>query len=183
MTTVDPRLSATSTTTTAPADTGTAGSAHTRLEGRAKVTGEARYAGDHPIEDLAHGSLVLSTVAHGRITSLDEDAVLDMPGVLTVLHHGNAPRLNPEAGIFGPDPGLQLLQDDRVRYVGHPVALVVAKTPEQARAAADALQVGYEEEPHAAGFRAGHPAEYAPESAGTVDKLSLIHISEPTRPY
>ncbi|MCA1283107.1 xanthine dehydrogenase family protein molybdopterin-binding subunit [Saccharopolyspora sp. 7B] len=169
MTTVDPRLSATG-TTTAPADTGTAGSARTRLEGRAKVTGEARYAGDHPIEDLAHGSLVLSTIARGRIRSIDDAAVLDMPGVLTVLHHGNAPRLNPEAGIFGPDAGLQLLQDDRVQYVGHPVALVVAKTPEQARAAADALRVAYEEEPHDAEFRADHPAEYAPQGAGTVNK-------------
>ncbi|MFR9730299.1 xanthine dehydrogenase family protein molybdopterin-binding subunit [Saccharopolyspora sp. MS10] len=174
MTTTNPRpasnsrLSAADTAT--PSDTGAVGTARPRIEGRAKVTGEARYAADFPIDELAHGSLVLSTIAHGRIASIGEAEVLEMPGVLAVLHHGNAPRLEPGAGVFGPDPGLQLLQDDRVRYVGHPVAMVVAKTPEQARAAADALQVTYEQESHDSGFRGDHPAGYAPESAGTIDK-------------
>lgn len=81
-------------TTTTPgprAVRGAVGVAHTRVEGRDKVTGAARYAGEIPHPDLAHGWLVLSTVARGRILDVDTAPVLGMPGVLTVLHHGNAP--------------------------------------------------------------------------------------------
>jgi xanthine dehydrogenase YagR molybdenum-binding subunit len=133
------------------------GDPRTRLEGRAKVSGEARYAADIPFAELAHGWLVTSTIARGRIRSVEADAVLALPGVLAVLHHGNALRLVEGAGLLGPDANLQLLQDDRVPHVGWPVALVVAETQEQARAAADALVVTYDEEPHDVTFRADHP--------------------------
>lgn len=150
---------------------GAVGTAHVRLEGREKVTGAARYAADVPFDGLAHGWLVLSTVARGRITAIDTATVLAMPGVLGVLHHGNAPRLNPEAGIFGTsDATLQLLQDDRVPHVGRPVALVVAETLEQARAGADALVVTYDEEPHDVDFSTDHPGAYTPASAPVVAK-------------
>src|SRR5690606_13477369 len=62
------------------------GTAHTRVEGRDKVTGAARYAGEIPFAELAHGWLVVSTVARGRIRSVETAPVLEMPGVLTVLH-------------------------------------------------------------------------------------------------
>ena len=82
-----------------------------------------------------------------------------MPGVLAVLDHGNAPRLNPQAGhFFGPDAGLLLLQDDVVPYAGWPVALVVAETPEQARQQPKPSTVTYDEEPHDIEFSADHPA-------------------------
>ncbi|WP_329256362.1 xanthine dehydrogenase family protein molybdopterin-binding subunit [Actinoallomurus sp. NBC_01490] len=145
------------TTPAAPPRTSATGTPHTRREGRAKVTGEARYAADIPFAELAHGWLVTSTVARGRIRSIDADAVLAMPGVLAVLHHGNALRLTPGAGVMGPDANLQLLQDDRVPHVGWPVALVVAETQEQAREGADALVITYDEEPHDTAFRADHP--------------------------
>src|SRR5262249_48363455 len=134
------------------------------LEGRLKVTGAARYAGEIlPPAELAHGWLVTSTVARGRIRSIDAEAVLEMPGVLAVLDHENAPRLTPGAGILGPDAAPQILQDDRVPNAGWPVALVVAETSEQAREAAEALVVIYDEEPHDVAFAAGHPAAYTPE--------------------
>jgi xanthine dehydrogenase YagR molybdenum-binding subunit len=153
-------------TTTAPTRTNTTavGAPHTRIEGRAKVTGEARYAGDVPFAELAHGWIVTSTIARGRIRAIDADAVLAMSGVLGVLHHGNAPRLTPGVGLMGPDPSLQLLQDDRVPHRGWPVALVVAETAEQARAAAEALVVTYDEEPHDVVFTAGHAGAYTPEA-------------------
>ncbi|MCX5555684.1 xanthine dehydrogenase family protein molybdopterin-binding subunit [Streptomyces sp. NBC_00038] len=161
--------------TTPTATTGTTavtravGTAHTRVEGRAKVTGAARYAGEIPYAELAHGWLVLSTVARGRIRSVEDTSVLGMPGVLAVLHHGNAPRLDGNyMSAFGPpDPVLQLFQHDRVPFVGWPVALVVAETPEQAREAAEALVVQYEKEPHDAAFFAGRPGMYTPENAET----------------
>ncbi|GAA1016158.1 hypothetical protein Aple_021340 [Acrocarpospora pleiomorpha] len=139
--------------------TGAVGMARPRIEGRAKVTGGARYAADVPMRDLAFGAIVVSTVSRGRVRDIDVSAVQDMPGVLGVIDHRNAPRLDPKAGhFFGPDGGLQLLQDDVIPFAGRPVALVVAETPEQARAAAQALPVTYEERPHDTDFSAGHPA-------------------------
>ena len=146
-----------------PGSSGAVGTPHTRLEGRAKVTGAARYTGDVPFAELAHGWLVTSTVARGRIRAIGADEVLAMSGVLGVLHHGNAPRLTPGVGMMGPDATLQVLQDDRVPHRGWPVALVVAETPEQARAAAEALVVTYDEEPHDVVFAAGHPGASTPE--------------------
>ncbi|GGJ77607.1 oxidoreductase [Streptomyces camponoticapitis] len=145
---------------------GAVGVAHTRVEGRDKVTGAARYAGEIPFAELAHGWLALSTVTRGRIRSVETAAVLDMPGVLTVLHHGNAPRLNTDyIGMLGvpPDPTAAVFQNDRVPYAGWPVALVVAETPEQAREAAEALVVTYDEEPHDTALVADHPGAYPAE--------------------
>ncbi|MFI8992921.1 xanthine dehydrogenase family protein molybdopterin-binding subunit [Streptomyces sp. NPDC053542] len=155
------------TMTGTPAVTGAVGTAHTRIEGVAKVTGAARYAGEVPYAELAHGWLVLSTVARGRIRSVGADAVLAMPGVLSVLHHGNAPRVDTDyVGLLGkPDPTLAVFQNDRVPYLGWPVALVVAETSEQAREAAEALVVEYDEEPHDIAFSAGRDGTYTPENS------------------
>ncbi|MDQ0490384.1 xanthine dehydrogenase YagR molybdenum-binding subunit [Streptomyces thermodiastaticus] len=161
-----------------PAVPGLVGTAHTRVEGRDKVTGAARYGGDIPFAGLAHGMLVLSTVARGRIRSVDTGPVLAMPGVLTVLHHGNATRLNIDyIGMLGipPDPTAVVFQHDRVPHAGWPVALVVAETPEQARAAADALTVTYEAEPHDVALSADRPDAYPADGhmPGTTEKGDL----------
>ncbi|MGW2933922.1 xanthine dehydrogenase family protein molybdopterin-binding subunit [Streptomyces sp. NPDC001156] len=147
-------------TATAKASVGTA---HVRVEGRDKVTGAARYAGEIPFAELAHGWLVLSTVARGRIRSVETDPVLGMPGVLAVLHHQNAPRVDSDhTGLLGvaPEPTSALFQHDRVPHMGWPVALVVAETSEQAREAAEALVVHYAQEPHDVAFTGGHPDAY-----------------------
>ncbi|WP_406108786.1 xanthine dehydrogenase family protein molybdopterin-binding subunit [Streptomyces sp. NBC_01003] len=156
------------TTTTAAPVTGTVGASYTRVEGLEKVTGAARYAGDVPAAELAHGWLVLSTVARGRIRSIESDPVRGMPGVLAVLHHGNAPRVDGNyVGMLGrPDPIVEVFQHDRVPFVGWPVALVVAETTEQAREAAEALVVRYDEEPHDVAFSAGHAGIYTPDGDG-----------------
>ncbi|MEV7499667.1 xanthine dehydrogenase family protein molybdopterin-binding subunit [Streptomyces sp. NPDC093018] len=153
-------VTATGTATRAPS----VGTARTRVEGVEKVTGAARYAGEIPFTDLAHGWLALSTVARGRISALDTDAVLAMPGVLAVLDHRNALRLNTDfAGLLGmrPDPTCAVFQHDRVPHLGWPVALVVAETSEQAREAAESLVVHYEPEPHTTDFTARTPDAYA----------------------
>lgn len=134
------------------------GTAHVRVEGRDKVTLAARYAGEVLFAGLAHGWLALSTVARGRVRSVQSAPVLGMPGVLAVLHHGNALPVDadfviPSLGIK-PDPTLALFQSDRVAYRGWPVALVVAESSEQVREAAEALVVHYERRtppPHSAG--------------------------------
>ncbi|NJP71198.1 xanthine dehydrogenase family protein molybdopterin-binding subunit [Streptomyces sp. C1-2] len=156
---------------------GVVGTAHTRVEGVEKVTGAARYAGEIPFADLAHGWLVLSTVARGRIISVEDGPVLAMPGVRAVLHHGNAPRLETHfQGVIGPpDPTTTLFQNDRVAHLGWPVALVVAETSEQAREAAESLLVHYEEEPHDVDFRGDRPEAYPVDgfAPGVVEKGDL----------
>ncbi|OIK28225.1 xanthine dehydrogenase family protein molybdopterin-binding subunit [Streptomyces malaysiense] len=152
-------VTATGTSTRTPS----VGTARTRVEGVEKVTGAARYAGEIPFAGLAHGWLTLSTVARGRISALDTDAVLAMPGVLAVLDHRNAPRLNTDfVSLLGqrPDPTCAVFQHDRVPHLGWPVALVVAETSEQAREAAESLVVHYEPEPHATDFGADTPDSY-----------------------
>lgn len=155
------------TTTQTPAATGAVGAAHTRVEGLAKVTGAARYAGEVPFAELAHGWLAVSTIARGRIRSIEVDPVLAMPGVLNVLHHGNAPRVDTDyVGLLGrPDPTIAVFQDDRVPHMGWPVALIVAETSEQAREAAEALVVRYDEEPHDVAFAAERPGTYTPDGS------------------
>ncbi|GGZ44451.1 xanthine dehydrogenase family protein molybdopterin-binding subunit [Streptomyces bluensis] len=156
------------TTTGTRAVKGSVGSAHTRVEGRDKVTGAARYAGEIPFAELAHGWLALSTVARGRIRSVDTAPVLAMPGVLAVLHHENAPRVDTDyVGLLGtPDPTAAVFQHDRVPHMGWPVALVVAETSEQAREAAEALVVHYEQEPHDVAFSADRPDAYPLDNFG-----------------
>ncbi|MFF5727584.1 xanthine dehydrogenase family protein molybdopterin-binding subunit [[Kitasatospora] papulosa] len=153
----------TTTTPGPPALRTTVGTARTRVEGREKVTGTARYAGEIPFDDLAHGWLVLSPIARGRIRDIDTAPVLAMPGVLTVLHHGNAPRLYTDyVGMLGtpPDPAAVVFQHDRVPFAGWPVALVVAETPEEAREAAETLAVTYDREPHTTVLAADDPDAY-----------------------
>ncbi|MEU3980457.1 xanthine dehydrogenase family protein molybdopterin-binding subunit [Streptomyces sp. NPDC026672] len=151
-------------TTTTTAAVRAVGTGHVRVEGRDKVTGAARYAGEIPFTELAHGWLALSTVTRGRIREIETAPVLAMPGVLAVLDHHNAPRVDTDfVGMLGtrPDPTCAVFQNDRVPHMGWPVALVVAETPEQAREAAEALVVRYEQQPHDTELTADHPGAYA----------------------
>jgi xanthine dehydrogenase YagR molybdenum-binding subunit len=160
------------TTETPDRATGAVGTPRPRVEGRAKVTGAARYAADVPMPDLAHDCIVTATVSRGRISHIDAAAVTRLPGVLGVIDHTNAPRLNRDAGnVFGPHGGLHLLQVDDVPHAGRPIALVVAETPEQARAAADALPITYDEAPHDIAFSADHPAA----------RSAFAELSDPVR--
>lgn len=162
MTTAAPATPAAPGTRAAP---GAVGTARTRVEGYDKVTGAARYAAELPFTELAHGWLALSTIARGRIRAVEAAPVLRMPGVLGVLHHGNALRVDTDyVGTLGaPDPTAAVFQHDRVPCLGWPVALVVAETSEQAREAAEALVVHYEQEPHDVDFHGDHPDAYEPD--------------------
>src|ERR1700712_975307 len=79
----------------APADTGHVeiGSPVPRIDGLLKVTGRARYAAEHPAPDLAYGVVVNSTIARGRIESIDVRAAMAVPGVIDVLTHDNRPSM------------------------------------------------------------------------------------------
>ncbi|MFE2477938.1 molybdopterin cofactor-binding domain-containing protein [Streptomyces sp. NPDC059389] len=134
------------------------GASTPRREGREKVTGAARYAAEQHLPLRAYAWPVPATVARGRITAVDTAGALALPGVLGVLTPYDAPRLGPSD-----DPTLQLLQDTRVPHRGWYVALAIADTLEGARAAADAVRVTYESEPHDVTLHEGHPGLYTPE--------------------
>jgi xanthine dehydrogenase YagR molybdenum-binding subunit len=118
-----------------------------RVDGRQKVTGGATYAAEFDVPGLVHGVAVRSTVAQGRIASIDSAAAERAPGVLAVLTHRNAPKLayRPHKGVVDPDAGerLHILQDDRVNHQGQPIGLVIAETLEQANHAATLVRVTY----------------------------------------
>ncbi|MGW7517344.1 xanthine dehydrogenase family protein molybdopterin-binding subunit [Streptomyces sp. NPDC054796] len=129
-----------------------------RREGRAKVTGTAPYAFEHPVEGPAYAHALQSTVARGRVTSVDSAAAEALDGVLAVLTHLNAARLADTQ-----DRELAILQSDEVHFRGQLIGAVVADTPETARHAASLVRVGYEQWPHATEMRADDPDLYTPD--------------------
>jgi xanthine dehydrogenase YagR molybdenum-binding subunit len=144
-----------------------------RIDGKAKVTGAARYAGDTRAEHPAFGVIVTSTVGRGTITKVDTKAAESAPGVLLVMSHHNAPAQAPfkaqgEDRHGRPKPQLA---EARVHYYGEPVALVVADTFEQATAAAQLIKVAYQTEAGVYDLEAGRKFAYPPSSmvAGKAD--------------
>ena len=117
-----------------------------RVDGRAKVTGAARYSAEVQIAGLAYGVLVTSKSARGRILSIETDDAEREPGVLAVITPRNALRL-PDPKVPENDRVVQVLQDDRIVYSNQPVALVVAETLEGATHAALLVKVHEEKEP------------------------------------
>ena len=131
---------------------GTIGTSVSRLDGPLKVQGAARFAAEVRLENMAYAALRYATIARGRIAAIDTVAAQTAPGVMLVMTHLNAPRMNPPA-VFGTSPtavgqnDLPILQDDRIHWNGQPIALVLAETQEQADHAASLMRVTYAEEP------------------------------------
>ena len=106
------------------------------------LTGATPFLADLPLDEGAlHAAFVRSTVAHGIIERIDTKAARDMPGVHAVLTAADLDL--PPASSFGREPALArpLVARDRVRYVGEPVAVVLAATPAQAADAAELVVV------------------------------------------
>jgi xanthine dehydrogenase YagR molybdenum-binding subunit len=118
-----------------------------RIDGPLKTSGSAQYAADFHFAGLAHAVPVQSTIASGRIKSLDASAAEKMPGVLLVLHHGNMDKLYrvvPNDFSATSSEARAPFEDEKVYYWGQYLAVVVADTLEQATAAAKAVKVEYE---------------------------------------
>lgn len=122
-----------------------------RLEGRAKVTGAAKYAAEYDLPDLLHGYVLSSTITKGKITDIDDRAALAIPGVKAVLTHKNRPKLPwfdmkyadmdaPPGTVFKP------LYDEEIKFNGQPIALVLADDFETARYASTLVKVSYKDE-------------------------------------
>jgi xanthine dehydrogenase YagR molybdenum-binding subunit len=116
------------------------GESISRIDGILKVTGAAKYATDYAIKNPAHAFIVKSTIAAGRILEIDAQEAEKSTGVLAVITHQNAPRLNPQSPIRGGG----MLQSDKIEFHGQHIGVVVAETFEQARFAARLIKVKYE---------------------------------------
>jgi xanthine dehydrogenase YagR molybdenum-binding subunit len=145
-----------------------------RVDGRAKVTGAAKYAAEYHVSNLAYGYVVSSPVAKGRITHIDASMALGLEGVLQVFTHENAPRTawfdrSYRDDIAPPGSPFRPLYDDKIQYSGQPVALVVAENFELARYAASLVRVEYEREPHVTDLAAKRDDAYAPKTRLSVE--------------
>jgi xanthine dehydrogenase YagR molybdenum-binding subunit len=123
-----------------------------RLEARLKVTGEARYASDMPVNNPAFAFLVTSPIAKGEIKSIDLDAAKAMPGVLDILTYQNTDDLKNvkyAPGGGGMSTSMQEL-GPKIHHDGQIVALVIADNFEQAREAAFKVKMEFAAEPPSA---------------------------------
>ncbi|MBV8189860.1 MAG: xanthine dehydrogenase family protein molybdopterin-binding subunit, partial [Alphaproteobacteria bacterium] len=121
------------------------GQSLTRRDGVLKVTGRAPYAADHHPPGLLYAVLATSTIARGRVTSLDLQAAKAHRGVVEVMTPANRPKLavDPDEKTNPFAFRLDLLQNDRVRYAYQPIAVVIAESLEAATEGAALLQPKY----------------------------------------
>ena len=121
-----------------------------RIDAALKVTGQASYTSDFHFDRLVFAVPVGSTIAKGKVKSVDETAARKIPGVLEILTHKNIGTLyypTPDDGFKSrTDEARPPFDDDVVRYYGQYVACVVGETLEIAEAGARAIRVTYETE-------------------------------------
>lgn len=150
-----------------------------RREDHALITGRGRYAGDLRFPGLLHAAVCRSTVPHGVLGGIDLDAARSMPGVVAAFAAGDLPEIRGVMvdAVF-PDVhlvGRPVLAKDRVRYIGEPVAVIVAEDAYQAADAAAA--VGIESEPISAvadvlaATSAGAPSLHPPHESNVAGRL------------
>src|SRR5262245_45746338 len=123
------------------------GKGRPRVEGPLKVTGTAQYTADYSFPGMLYAVPVGATIARGTIASMDTARARQMPGVRAIFKRGDLGkivRITPDfMAMYYADEPRPPLHDDVVRYYGQYVALAVADTFEQAKAAADAVAVSY----------------------------------------
>src|SRR5580693_9706704 len=126
-----------------------------RVDGKAKVTGAAKYAAEYNFPNLAYGVIAGSTIANGSIIAMDTKRAEQAPGVLAVISHLNFP--NPPVYKSSPEDtnslsskkNYKVFSDNIIRFNGQPIALVMADTFERAVYAASLVKAQYKKkEPH-----------------------------------
>ena len=122
-----------------------------RVDGADKVTGKAKYTAEHSLPNMAYAVFVTSTIAKGSIKSIDISKALTMPGVIDIIYYENCPPVpgyNPNADQRPKNVsewrGYKVLYDNKVRFYGQPIALVVADSFENANAAIRFVKADYE---------------------------------------
>src|SRR5665213_2802650 len=142
-----------------------------RVDGRLKVTGEARYASDTPLADPVYAFLATSAIARGRITNIDDSEARAVPGVLDILTHQNIgdavkkTKLFSDGGYVGST--IMPLGSDQIFHGGQIVAVVLGESFEAARDAAHRLNIAYAAEQPSAGFDSPGATEIAAKDASS----------------
>jgi len=151
-----------------------------RVDGRMKVTGAAKYSAEFILPDMTYAVLVSSTVTKGRITSIDSKAASNAPGVLAVVSHQNAirPPGYPADNEHPTEPSTvgqphRVFYNDKVVFNGQPVAMVIADTFERARYAASLIKIQYAKEEHTTDFEKNLDKAVLPASAKKNPKSPL----------
>ena len=147
----------------------------TRRDGVLKVTGSARYAADNHPPKMLHAVMAVSSIARGRVASLDVAAAKSHPGIVEVMTQANRPPLadDPDAKTNPFMFRMESLQNDRVRYANQPIAVVIAETLEAATEGAALLAPRYEVEPARAGLDGNE--SYIPPAVGIGHPAELRH--------
>ncbi len=153
-----------------------------RVDGPAKVTGEAKYAAEFNVPNLLYGYIVSSGVARGTIKSINAAEVEKVSGVVKVFTHENAPKTahldrhhRDQIASNGGSPFRPLYQAE-LQYSFQPIALVVADSFEVARYAASLVKVEYELAPHETDLRANVGKAHKPTDTRTG------YVSAPKKP-
>ena len=139
---------------------GLIGSSISRLDGPLKVQGKAPFAAEFPLDGMVYAAVMFSTIAKGRIASIETGTAESAPGVMLVMTYKNAPRMKPtppfgsQPKAAGPD-SLSVMQDDRIHWNGQAIAVVLADTQEQADHAKSLIKVTYAPEPAVTAFEEG----------------------------
>ncbi|NBT08839.1 MAG: xanthine dehydrogenase family protein molybdopterin-binding subunit [Chitinophagia bacterium] len=122
-----------------------------RVDGADKVTGKAKYTAEHSLPNMAYAVFVTSTIAKGSIKNLDITKALTMPGVIDIIYYANCPAVpgyNPNAAERPKNVsewrGYKVLYDNKVRFFGQPIALILANSFENANAAIRFVKAEYE---------------------------------------
>ncbi|WP_288429473.1 xanthine dehydrogenase family protein molybdopterin-binding subunit [uncultured Spirosoma sp.] len=181
------------------------GRSMSRVDGRLKVTGGAKYAAEYELPELVYGVLVTSTIARGRIRSFDTRAAEKLPGVLAIMTYKNAPAV---PGYKDTDPAekrvagqeLRVFFDDQIQFSNQPVALAIADTLEKATYAASLVNVVYDVQKPTTDLSANLTKAYTPErpddySRGVADAYKQaavrieqeyhtpVHVHNPMEPH
>ncbi|MFL7792686.1 MAG: xanthine dehydrogenase family protein molybdopterin-binding subunit [Anaerolineae bacterium] len=167
------------------------GQSVTRVDARAKVTGEAKYPADFSMEGQLHAKVLFAGRPHARVLSIDTSDAEAVPGFVSIFTAKDVP-VN-EYGLQTPDqpvlcgPGSSKPGTDVVRFVGDQVAVIVAETEQAAAKARDLIHVEYEDlpvvtdpfaalEPDAPQLHAHRiPSEFHPELNGLEDNRISHH--------
>jgi xanthine dehydrogenase YagR molybdenum-binding subunit len=163
------------------------GTPASRVDGRLKVTGAAKYAADALAGNaVTHAVLVGSPIAGGRIKAIHDAEAKAAPGVLLVVTHENRGPLGKLPTGLGESGGVSEdrppLADARIHYAGQYVAMVVAETFEQARHAASLLEIEYTKDRHTTAFEDAGATAYKPtESVGEPIQVSRGNVERALR--